>query len=287
MRNNEERIPKPVDSPMAMIQQPNTESKPFSFPTFTDFVELPSKGQFYDESNPLFKQEVTEVYYMSSTEEDILTSETLLEKGLMFDKLIGNVLKNKNILPENILDADRSAILISVRKNGLDNIYQTIVLCPKCSKQKEIEADLTKDIVVNENQVPIEQIENITQLGPALFQTTLQMQDVSVDIQFKLLDGSDESELFKKAKVAVQKKGHETNFSDKLKQIVVAVNGNTDRHYVNKFCEWLPYMFAKELLKIYRQITPSIKIKSHLECSCDYSGLVEVPVSKNFFWPDL
>ena len=57
----------------------------YKFPT--EVVDLPSKGYFYPESNPLSSGKV-EMKYMTAREEDILTSPNLLKSGLVLDKLL-------------------------------------------------------------------------------------------------------------------------------------------------------------------------------------------------------
>ena len=51
----------------------------YQFPT--EIVDLPSKGYFYPETNPLSSGKV-ELKYMTAKEEDILTSQNLIKKGL-------------------------------------------------------------------------------------------------------------------------------------------------------------------------------------------------------------
>lgn len=287
MRNNEDRIPQPQKSNDVPPKQ--EMAKPFEFPAFTDEVELPSKGQFYDESHPLHKVDRTEVFFMSSKEEDILTSETLLKKGLMFDKLISNVIKDKRIQSRSLLDADRAAILISVRKTGLGVEYPVVMPCPSCLTKNNIDSNLDSDVVVNESQKHWNDV-GVEKVDDDKFSYTMDMRGFSAEIVFKLMSGIDENELFKNSEQAKKQKGHETNFTDKLKQIVVSVNGNTEKKYVHRFCEVMPYMFAQDLLKVYRSIAPSVKIKTHMDCKnsdCEFSGLVEVPITKNFFWPEL
>ena len=56
-----------------------------NFPT--EIIELPSKGHFYPEDNPLSSGKV-EMKYMTAKEEDILTSVNLIQQGVVLDKLL-------------------------------------------------------------------------------------------------------------------------------------------------------------------------------------------------------
>ena len=50
---------------------------------------------------------------MTARDEDILTSQTLLRKGLALEKFLENVLVDKTIDPGSLLIGDRNAILCS------------------------------------------------------------------------------------------------------------------------------------------------------------------------------
>ena len=52
----------------------------YKFPT--EMVELPSQGHFYMDGHPLSKGKV-EVKYMTAKEEDILTSQNLINKVVL------------------------------------------------------------------------------------------------------------------------------------------------------------------------------------------------------------
>ena len=54
----------------------------FNMPT--EVVELPSKGIVYPEDNPLSSGKV-EIKYMTAKEEDILTNQSYIEKGIVVD----------------------------------------------------------------------------------------------------------------------------------------------------------------------------------------------------------
>ena len=63
----------------------------FNMPT--EVVELPSKGIVYPEDNPLSSGKV-EIKYMTAKEEDILTNQSYIEKGIVVDKVLKSVIFN-------------------------------------------------------------------------------------------------------------------------------------------------------------------------------------------------
>ena len=101
-----------------------------NFVTPTQFVDLPSKGKGYPQGHPLCGKETVEIKFMTAKDEDILTSKDLLKKGVAIDRLIQNLLVDKNIRSSDILLGDRNAIIISARSSGFGHLYNTNVTCP-------------------------------------------------------------------------------------------------------------------------------------------------------------
>ena len=63
----------------------------FKFPT--EEVELPSRGLLYPKDHPL-KSGKIEMKYMTAKEEDILTNQNYIAKGIVLDKLLFIMLIN-------------------------------------------------------------------------------------------------------------------------------------------------------------------------------------------------
>ena len=61
-------------------QQHSTATAPVATSYPAETIELPSKGYFYDESNPLSKGTI-ELKMMTAREEDILTNENFIKNG--------------------------------------------------------------------------------------------------------------------------------------------------------------------------------------------------------------
>ena len=100
MSRNKERLGgahQPDTSPPPQATQGDAGG--FSFVVPTEFVELPSGGRFYPEGHPLHNEESIEIRQMTAKEEDILTSRTLLKKGVALDRVIENLIVDKRIDP--------------------------------------------------------------------------------------------------------------------------------------------------------------------------------------------
>ena len=57
----------------------------------SEVIDLPSKGKVYSENSPLSSGKI-EIKYMTAREEDILTSQNLIKKGVVIDKLLDSLI---------------------------------------------------------------------------------------------------------------------------------------------------------------------------------------------------
>ena len=87
----------------------------------TEVVELPSKGLIYPEDNPLASGTV-EMKYMTAKEEDILTNQSYIQKGIVIDKLLQSLIVSK-INYDDLIVGDKNAILIAARVLGYGAEY--------------------------------------------------------------------------------------------------------------------------------------------------------------------
>ena len=93
----------------------------FKFPT--EEVELPSKGLIYPKDHPLSSGKV-EVKYMTAKEEDILSNQAYIQKGVVLDKLLDSVIVSKNIDHRDLIIGDKNAVLIATRILGYGKEYK-------------------------------------------------------------------------------------------------------------------------------------------------------------------
>ena len=84
----------------------------YKFPT--EVVDLPSKGYFYIDGHPLSSGKV-EVKYMTAKEEDILTSQNLIQQGTVIDILLQALIVDKTINIHDLLVGDKNAIMVAAR----------------------------------------------------------------------------------------------------------------------------------------------------------------------------
>jgi len=251
----------------------------FSFATPTDHVDLPSGGQYYPEGHPLHGKDSVEIKYMTAKEEDILTSQNLLKKGLAIERLLESVILDDSINPKNLLVGDRNAILVAARVTGFGNEYETQVTCPSCLKGSLHSFDL--DEVGVKASEPTEEVTR-TEGGTFI----IELPTTGVRTEVKLLTGADEARIMSLQESKKKHKLPEAPLTDHLKTIIVSVDGHEDRTIINQFVESMPSRDTRYLRKQYDGLNPNIDMTFAFECpACDATTDVEVPFTVSFLWP--
>jgi len=268
-------------SPPPQVVQ-DAASEGFSFVVPTEFVELPSKGKYYPEGHPLHNADSIEIKQMTAKEEDILTSKTLLKKGVALDRVIQNIIVDRKINPDSLLVGDRNAIVIACRVSGYGNEYITQVTCPACEEKQRYSFDLNEAEIQHGDEI---EEAGITDNENGTFDVKLPRTGVTVT--FKLLNGVDEKALLSGMEKDRKSKTHEKAITRQLVNTVVAVNGDTSANAINYLVLNIPSIDARHIRMAYKLAAPNIDLAQSFVCSsCDHEQDMEVPLTADFFWPD-
>ena len=242
----------------------------YKFPT--EMVELPSEGHFYFEGHPLSSGKV-EIKYMNAKEEDILTSQNLIQQGTVIDKLLESLIVDKSIKIDDMLIGDKNAIMVASRILGY-------------GKEYDIEYDGVKQTVDLSKLEPVDIDFSKLTKGENKFSYTLPSS--KREITFKLLNGRDENKISEE--INARKKISENDTSElttRLKHMIISVDGETKKSYINNFVE-------NEFLSLdslaYRKhlatITPDVDMNMTVKDSTGREQVITVPITVRFFWPD-
>ena len=262
-------------------QQPDTSPPPqqggggFSFVVPTEFVDLPSQGRFYPENHPLHGKDCIEIKQMTAKEEDILTSRTLLKKGVALDKLIESLIVDKTINASSLLVGDRNAIIIATRVSGYGNMYDTSVVCPACQTKQKYSFDLNCANIVYGNAREDLQV---TDNGDGTI--TCVLPKTQVTVVARLLTGREEKALINIANT-------DSLVSTQLQSIIISVNGDGSQQAIDYLSNNLPSFDSRHLRMVMKMATPNIDLTQQFSCTnCGHTQEMEVPLTADFFWPD-
>ena len=239
----------------------------FKFPT--EEVELPSKGLIYPESNPLSSGKV-ELKYMTAKEEDILSNQAYIQKGIVLDKLLKSLIVNKDINIDDLITGDKNAIFIASRILGYGKDYNVSI--------KDIE--YTLDLSKLENK---EFDESSITKGENLFSYT--MESSGTIIKYKILNGRDEKAVEREVE-ALKKinKDSSSSITTRLKQMIISVDGQTEKKDINNFVD--NYLLARDS-RAFREHVKNTQPDVDMNYILDNGEEVAIPIGLNFFWPEL
>jgi len=212
--------------------------------TSYESIKLPSKGLFYQNG----VSEVN-VEYMTSRDEDLLTTPSLIENGTVIDLLLRRKIKSSGINPEDLLPGDRNAIILFLRISSYGPDYSVQVNDPRTGIPFKTTVDLAK-LMHKEIKVQPDQF--------GYFQVELPMRKKIATI--RLLTSGEDNILFKKAEAYKEATGEEySQYSTmKLKASIVAINEKTDRSYIDKFVDAMPALDAVTIRRKLIEVSPDV-----------------------------
>ena len=243
----------------------------------SELIDLPSGGKLYPDGSPLQKGKI-ELKYMTAKEEDILTSQNLIKKGVVLDYLINSLILSDGISSDDLLIGDKNAIIVATRISGYGNEYNTAVTCPDCGVNQKYTFDLNENSVYGG--------EDCGDLGVTNNQNgtfSVELPKTKVNVVFRLLNGADERRVS-----PTQKKGSdERNITRQIASIVLSVNEDSSVEARQYLVNNIPSMDSRHLRLAYRLAAPNIDLSQHFECEeCGHEQEMEVPLTADFFWPD-
>ena len=234
----------------------------------TEQVELPSKGLIYPKESPL-SSGIVEMKYMTAKEEDILTNQAFIKKGIVLDKLLRSLVVSKDVNIDDLIVGDKNAILIASRLLGYGAEYTFTY----GGEQHTVDLNELDNKPLDES--------NFTQ-GVNEFEYTLPTSKTK--ITYKLITGRDEKAIEREiAGLKKINKDASPELTTRLKQAILSVDGDSEKKTVREFVD--NYLLAKDsraLREHIRLTQPDVDMNIVL----DSGEEVEVPIGLSFFWPD-
>jgi hypothetical protein len=109
------------------------EQKQSKFPS--EIIDLPSRGKLYPKDSPLRDGKI-ELKYMTAREEDILTSQNLIKKGVVIEKLLDSLILTKGVSTDDLVVGDKNALMVGTRV--FDSVVSNFVKSNDVSTSKPV-----------------------------------------------------------------------------------------------------------------------------------------------------
>ena len=241
----------------------------------TEVIDLPSGGKLYSPDSPIHNGKI-EIKYMTAKEEDILTSQNLIKKGIVIDTLLNSLIITEGVKTDDLILGDKNAIMVAARILAYGPEYEVQVTNPIDGQVLTHEfnladcpfKELPKDISYDNNE----------------FEITLPVS--KTNIVFKLLTGKEEKTIDREIKSRKRLGGNiSSEMTTRLKNAIISVSGDDSKAVINDFVD---NMLSKDSLYLRQEIsriTPDIELKQEIEIGGE-AVMVDVPMTATFFWPN-
>jgi len=207
---------------------------------------------------------------MTAKEEDILTNQSYIQKGIVLDKLLESLLVTK-INIDDLIVGDKNAILIAARILGYGKDYEFTY---------EGETH-TVDLSALDNK-EFDESSLITR-GTNEFSYTLPHSETV--ITYKILTGRDEKAIDREIKgLKKLNKDFAPELSTRLKHMITSVGGDTD---IKKIREFVDNQFLAMDSRAFRNHIRDTQPDVDMSFILDSGEEVTVPIGLSFFWPDI
>ena len=239
----------------------------------SEIIDLPSGGRLYPKEHPCSNGKI-EIKYMTAKEEDILTSQNLIKKGVVIDTLIDSLIITENVKGDDLILGDKNAVMVAARILAYGPEYVCDVTNPN-----------TDEIIThtfNLAECPFKNLpEDITENK---FETILPISKKK--ITFKLLTGRDETAIQKELK-ASKKVGSDISpeLTTRLRHSITSVDGDNSQSVINDLAQNMLARDSMHLRKEMKNVTPDIQLSQEIEIGGD-TVKVDIPMAVGFFWPD-
>jgi hypothetical protein len=240
----------------------------FKFPT--EVIDLPSKGLLYPKDSPLASGKL-QMKYMTAKEEDILTNQNYIQKGIVIDKLLQSLIVD-NIDYTQLVSGDQNAVMIAARILGYGKDYEFTY----GGEKQAVDLTTLEDKPFDESLITPHVNE---------FKYTLPFS--KTEITFKILTVGDEDKIREElAGLKKINKDASPELSTRLKYIITSVDQVREPGAIRSFVDnQLLARESKALREYIRRVQPDID----LTVKVTYNGVEEdvaLPINVSFFWPD-
>lgn len=253
-----------IDPYILELSQPNYNA-PF------DVISLPSKGKFYKN-----KKESVRLAYMTTADENILTSPNLLQSGEFLEILINRKILEPTLRYKDLLPGDRNAIMLWLRATAYGEMYP-VTLFDEDDEPFDTEINLNELKTIDLTVEPDEE---------GLFYFRLPL--TKAEIKFRMLTCGDIDAIEKIVEKEKERNIPVNNTNTyKLEKMIVEVNGNRDLTTIRDIANSMRIADARAFIDYIDSIECGIDLNIDVQTPGGGSIATFLPLNLSFFWPDL
>ena len=257
------RNPSNIDPHIFNLSQPNYNA-PF------DVIPLPSGGKLYQN-----KKRNVRISYMTTSDENILTSPNLLNSGEFLEILINRKLLEPDLRYKDLTVGDRNAIMIWLRATAYGEMYPVTIM--------------------DQNNEPFDTDINLNNLktielgaepdSEGLFSFVFKLSQVN--IKFRMLTCGD-IDYIDKLVTADTESGSPVDRENeyKFERMIIEVNGDRNRTVINDFANNIRVKDGSDFKTYIESIESGIDLNINVRTHGGESVDTFLPLNISFFWPN-
>ena len=235
----------------------------------TEVIDLPSQGKLYSEESGL-KSGKIEMKYMTAKEEDILTNQSYIQKGVVLDKLMKSLIISE-VNYDDLLIGDKNAIMVAARILGYGSEYSFTL------NGEEHTIDLSQ----LDNKPLHEEIAKSTEN-----EFPFKLPHSGNNVTFKLLTHRDEQTISRELEGLKKiNKDKSPELSTRMKYLITSVEGKREQKDIREFVD--KYLLARDsraLRDYVKEVQPDVELTFYPEGETEKTN---IPIGVSFFWPDV
>ena len=238
----------------------------------SEMIDLPSEGKLYPKGSPLSSGKL-EIKYMTAKEEDILTSQNLIKKGVVIDRLLDTLILTEGVSVDDLILGDKNAIMVASRILAYGPEYECEVTNPTTGNK------FTH--VFNLADCPFKKIpDDITENK---FEVTLPVSKQT--LTYRLLSGKEEKLIESELK-QLKKLGSQVSpeLTTRLKYCITSIDGNIEETVIRNFVDNMLSRDSLHLRNEMGKFAPDIELEQEIDIEGE-TVRVDIPMTVNFFWP--
>jgi hypothetical protein len=238
----------------------------------TEVIDLPSEGKLYPKEHPCSNGKI-EIKYMTAKEEDILTSQNLIKKGVVIDMVLNSLIVTKGVKCDDLILGDKNAVMIAARILAYGPEYECEVVDPTTGNKSTHKFNLA--------ECPFRKLPAGVSTNEFEFKLPISKKKV----KYRILTGKQEQEILGELK-ANNKLGQQVSrdITTRLRHTIVSVDGEDSPGFIAEFVNNMLARDSRAFRSQIKSISPDIEMEQEVEMGGE-TVKVNIPMTVNFFWP--
>ena len=238
----------------------------------SEVIDLPSEGKLYPEGHPL-KDGKVEIKYMTAKEEDILTSQNLIQKGVVIDRLLDSLILTEGVKTDDMILGDKNAVMVAARILAYGPEYECQVTNPNTGEL----INHTFNLADCPFKKPSKNIKE------NLFDLTLPISKSK--IKFSILTGKEEKLIEEDLKASKKLGSVLPELTTRLRYMIKEVDGDNSQSTINNTAVNMLARDSMVLREELKKVSPDIDLTQEIEIEGE-TVKVAIPMTVGFFWPE-